>query len=1081
MPRVSPLCALLLLAASFAHAQQVDTALWTNLRFRFIGPDGNRATAVVGEPGNPLTAYVGAASGGVWKTEDGGAHWRPVFDSEPAQAIGALAIAPSAHHVLWAGTGETFFIRSMTALGDGVYRSTDAGRSWRHMGLDSTGRIARIVIHPQNPDIVLVCALGRAFGPSADRGVYRTVDGGKTWTRVLFVDPNTGCSDLAIDPGDPNTLFAGMWQFEVKTWHLQSGGPGSGLWVSRDGGATWKRLAGHGLPAASHAVGKIAVAVAPSDPDVVYALLEDTDPGLYRSTDRGASWQLMSRDHNMAERAPYYVRFAVSPDDEDRLYFVSVRFSVSLDGGRTLARSGFRGGGDNHDMWIDPENPDRYMIAHDGGASITLNRGRSYTPIVLPIAQMYHVATDTRVPYFVYGNRQDGGSYRMPSRSLSGGLTEGTWGHVGGCESGFAVPDTVDNVTVWSGCYDGGLEVYDVRTDHARNVRVWPEAGYGWRPADVKYRWNWSFPIALSPHDPHRVYVGSQFVHRTTDGGASWQVISPDLTRNDTTHQQSSGGVTTDNLMTFDGATLFAIAVSPVQPGVIWAGSNDGLVHVTRDGGTTWTDVTAGIPKLPAWGKVANIEPSHFDAGTAYLAMDLHELDDFGAYVYETTDYGKTWKWISKGFPHSLLSFVHMVAEDPVRRGMLFTGTENGLYVTLDDGAHWLPLQTNLPHAPISWLTVQPHFHDLVVATYGRGFWILDDISPLEQLDPAALAGRAYLFASPPAYRFRATQGVTGAANSAVGGDNARYGAALTYYLSPALADTGAAPDSAAHRTPIKLVILGRSGDTVRVLHAERKPGLNRVWWDLHASAPAVPKLRTPPPHANWVRVGADGTRPLVSWDLDLSLRGPLAPPGSYTVRLQVGDSTQTQALIVRRDPNTAARDSDLAAQSRLGQMIRAEQDSVARMINRLEWVRAQIEDLAAQLRGDSVLAGDSTAKHLAARADSLDRRAIDVEGELFDVHLTGAREDAFRNPMRLWGRLAALQSDVSESGADFAPTAPQVAVHDVLRQRLAATAGRFARFMGTELPAFVALLRETPLKDVIATGITSGAPGPER
>jgi photosystem II stability/assembly factor-like uncharacterized protein len=1088
MPRLPSLAALLLLAAPFAHAQQVDTTLWANLRFRFIGPDGNRASAVVGEPGNPLIAYVGAASGGVWKTEDGGVHWRAVFDSEPAQAIGALAIAPSAHNTLWAGTGETFFIRPTTTLGNGAYRSTDAGRSWQHMGLDSTGRIARIVIHPHNPDIVLVCALGRSYGPSADRGVFRTADGGKTWTRVLFVDPNTGCSDLAIDPGDPNTLFAGMWQFEIKTWQLHSGGPGSGLWVSRDGGVTWRRLAGHGLPAASHAVGKIAVAVAPSDPNTVYTLIEDADPSLYRSTDRGNTWQLMSRNHDMAERAPYYVRFTVSPDDEDRLYFVTVRFSVSLDGGRTLARSGFGAGGDNHDIWIDPQNPDRFMIAHDGGASITLNRGRSYARVVLPIAQMYHVATDTRVPYFVYGNRQDGGSYRMPSRSLSGGLTEGVWGGVGGCEAGFAIPDTVDNATVWSGCYDGGLEVYDVRTDHARNVRVWPEAAYGWRPADVKYRWNWNFPIAVSPHDHSRVYVGSQFVHRTTDGGASWQTISPDLTRNDTTHQQSSGGVTTDNLMTFDGATLFAIAESPVRAGVIWAGSNDGLVQVTQDGATTWANVTANIPTLPPWGKVTNIEPSHFDAGTAYLAMDLHELDDFGAYIYKTTDYGKTWKRISTTFPRAVLSFVHMVAEDPVRRGMLFAGTENGLYVTLDDGAHWLPLQTNLPHAPVSWVTVQPRFHDLVVATYGRGFWILDDIAPLEQVDAAALTRRAHLFAPSPAYRFRATQGVAAAPNSAVRGENPGSGAALTYYLSPAVADTGstAAPtaespapagrDTASHRTTIKLLVLAANGDTIRVLVPARKLGLNRVWWDLRSAPPAVPRLRTPPPDARWVRVGEDGTRPLVTWDLDLSMRGPFVPPGTYTVRLIVGDSAQSQSLVVLRDPNTTAADSSLLAQSRLGRMIRDEQDSVARMINRLEWVRAQLGTLSAQLRGDSALAGDSIARRLAARADSLDRRASAVEGGLFDVHLTGAREDAFRHPMQLWGRLAALQSDVSENSADFAPTAQQLAVNELFRQRLADAATRFADLMGKELPAFAAALRQTPLPDVIATGLSKGA-----
>jgi len=1078
---IAPLLALAP-AAPAAPAQQLDTTLWARLRYRFVGPEGNRTVAVVGEPGNPLVAYVGAASGGIWKTEDGGVHWQAAFDSEPVQAIGALAMASSAHNVLWAGTGETFFIRSTTALGNGVYRSTDGGRSWLHLGLEGTGRIARIVIHPADPDVVLVCALGRAYGPAQDRGVYRTTDGGKTWTRVLFVDANTGCSDLAMDPGDPNTIFAGMWQFEVKTWHLQSGGPGSGLWVSHDGGVTWKRLVGHGLPDAKHLVGKIAVAVAASDPNTVYALIEDQDPALYRSDDRGTTWRLVSRDHSMAERAPYYVRFAVAPDDAERLYFVSVRFSMSRDGGRTLARSGFQGGGDNHDIWIDPLNPDRFMIAHDGGASITLNRGKTFARVVLPIAQMYHVHADTRAPYYLYGNRQDGSSYRMPSRSLAGGISEGQWQHVGGCESGFGIPDTVDNTTVWSGCYDGGLEVYDVRTGHARNVRVWPEAGYGWRPADVKYRWNWTFPIAISPHDHKRVYVGSQYVHVTTDGGASWKTISPDLTRNDTTHQQSSGGVTTDNLMTFDGATLFALAESPLQAGVIWAGSNDGLVHVTRDGGATWTDVTENIPKLPPWGKISNIEPSHFDAGTAYLTVDLHELDDLDPYIFKTGDFGRSWKRISDALPRSPLAFVHVVAEDPVRRGMLFAGTENGVHVTLDDGAHWLPLQTNLPHAPVSWLTVQPHFHDLVVATYGRGVWILDDVSPLEQLQGPALTGGAIpggaaLFKPRPANRFRAQQGIASAPNSAVRADSVPEGAVLTYYLPAALADTTTQPpppDSARRSKPAKLVILGAAGDTVRVLEGERHPGLNRVWWDLRYSAPATPKLRTPPPGKPFVRVGADGTRPLVTWDLDLSLRGPLVPPSSYTVRLTVGDSTGTattpaQPITVLKDPNTTASDSDVAAQTRLALAIRAAQDSVARMINRLEWVRKQLQDLGGQLRGDSAVAGDAVAKRLATLTDSLDRRAVLVEAVLFDVQLTGAREDAFRGPMQLYGRLAALQSDVAENGADFAPTTQQLAVHALFQQRLAEASARFADFMQKQLPVFGAELRKTTLRDIIA------------
>ncbi len=519
---------------------------------------------------------------------------------------------------------------------------------------------------------------------------------------------------------------------------------------------------------------------------------------------------------------------------------------------------------------------------------------------------------------------------------------------------------------------------------------------------------------------------------------------------------------------------------------MIWAGSNDGLVHVTRDGGAHWTDVTGNIPKLPPWGKITNIEPSRFDAGTAYLAVDLHELDDLDPYVFKTTDFGHSWKRISDALPRSALSFVHVVREDPERRSMLYAGTENGLYVTLDDGVHWLPLQTNLPHAPVSWLTVQPHFHDLVVATYGRGVWILDDISPLEHLDAGTIARRAWLFAPRPAYRFRTTQGVASAPNSAVQPDSVPYGAALTYYVAPALADTpprppSSPPDSAHRPKPAKLVILDARGDTVRMLEGERRPGLNRVWWDLRYVAPAVPKLRTAPPGKPFVRVGADGTRPLVTWDLDLSLRGPLVPPGSYTVRLTVGDTTPaalTQSLTVLKDPNTAGSDADVQAQTELARAIRAEQDSVARMINRLEWVRKQLQDLAGQLRGDSGVVGDSSAKRLATLADSLDRGAVRVESVLFDVHLTGAREDAFRNPMQLYGRLAALESDVAENGADFPPTTQQRAVHDLFVQRIADASARFADLMEKALPAFAAELRKATLKGVIATGIdAAGAP----
>ena len=1046
-----------LTAATAAAGQQLDSTLYASLHYRFIGPPGNRVSAVTGEPGNPMVAYVGAASGGVWKTEDGGVRWRPVFDSMSAQAIGALAVAPSAHNEVWAGTGETFIIRSMTAIGDGIYKSTDGGDSWTRMGLEATGRIGRIVIHPTDGGTVYACALGHAFGPQQERGVYKTTDGGHTWSRVLFVDPNTGCADLAMDPHDPQTLIAGMWQVDIKPWNLNSGGPGSGIWITHDGGAHWERLAGHGLPAADHPVGKIAVAFAPSDPDRVYALIEDADPGFYRSNDGGHSWRLMSHNHTMAERAPYYVRFAVDPDDANRVYFVSVRFSMSRDGGATLADDPPRGGGDNHDIWIDPTDGDRFMVGHDGGASITLNHGQSFERVVLPIAQMYHAHPDAKIPYDVYGNRQDDGSYVMPSNSRGGfGISAGLWHSVGGCESGFGVPDTVTNTTVWSGCYDAGLEIYDATTGHARNVRVWPEAAYGWTPKDLKYRWNWTFPIEISPHDHNRVYVGSQFVHVTTNGGASWQVISPDLTRNDTTHQGNSGGVGVDNLMTFDGATLLIIAESPVTAGLIWTGSNDGLVQLTRDNGSTWTNVTANIPRLGPWGKVVAIRPSHFDAATAYVAVERHEMADFEPYLFKTTDYGAHWRRIDAGLPRGPLGFLHVVTEDPVRPGMLYVGTENSLWFSRDDGAHWQPLQLDLPHAPVSWIEVQPRFNDLVVATYGRGVYILDDVSSLRAMDPGTF-GAAHLFRPREAWRFRSVHSTDGDAGF-VNGENPRYGADINYYLR----------DSSA---TVRLRVVAPSGETVRTLEGSHRAGLNRVWWDLRYPSVQRSRLRTPPPGAPWVPLGDDGTRRIVPWDLDLSQRGPLALPGTYTVELSVGDSTWRDSLVVRKDPNTRGTADDVHAQWMLGMALRNELDTLVGAVNSMEWVRKQLSDLTAQLRSDSTRRADSTIRDILHGARELEDQIVAVEGQLFDIHMTGAREDAFRHGTRLYGRYSALLSDVAESGADYAPTSQQQEVHTVLQQRLQSAFREWDGLLQGAIARFKARLRTANLPDVLAGG----------
>jgi photosystem II stability/assembly factor-like uncharacterized protein len=1034
----------LLVAASSVSAQQVDPASYAGLRFRTIGPEGNRAIAVIGEPGDPLVVLVGAASGGVWKTEDGGVNWRPTFDDMDAQSIGSLAMAPTAPNEVWAGTGETFIIRPALAMGNGIYKSLDQGETWTHMGLDDVGRIGRIVVHPRDSDTVYACALGHAYDDQQERGIYRTTDGGVKWEHVLFVNPGTGCADLAIDPLRPDILFAGMWSLRVDPWKLASEGTGGGVYVSRDGGDTWNKIAGSGLPAADHAVGKVAVGIAYSDPDRVYALIEDDHPSFYRSDDGGRRWRLMSRNHDMAERASYYTRFGIDTRDPDRVYFTSVRFGMSQDGGATLVSDPPRGGGDTHDVWVDPTDPDRFMVADDGGATITLNRGKSFERVVLPIAQMYHVHTDNQIPYNVYGNRQDGYSYSAPSNSRSSGIVEGNWHSVGGCESGFSIPDTSGANEVWSGCYDGGLELYDPRTQQARNVRIWPEASYGWPPSDIRYRWHWTFPIVISTHDHNTVYVGSQYVHRTRNKGQTWDVVSPDLTLNDKSKQQSSGGKTTDNLMTFDGSLLYALAESPVREGVLWAGSNDGQIHVSRNGGDSWENVSDNIRDLPEYGQVSNIEPSKWDEGTAYVAVDFHQMGSFEPHIYKTTDFGAHWTRIDGGIERTVFSFVHVVREDPVRKGMLFAGTDNGVWFTLDDGAHWQRIRNNLPAAPVYWLTIQPRFHDLVVATYGRGIWILDDMTPLRGLGQDVTASDIHLFDIRPAYRFQEIHNVVSAPSN-VFGQNPAYGTDINLWLSK---------DAAG---PMKVELVDQSGGVVRTLNQPGTAGINRIQWDLRHEAPDAPRLRTPPPEMPWVEMGEDGNRRLRTWDLDLNggQRGPRVVPGTFTARVTVGDRVMEGSFQVLKDPYSTGSLADIEVQVAMSLQMRGELERIGTMIDRLEWIREQVEDAQA------FFGRDPSATEAAQAATDFRAQLLDVEGRLYDVNLSGAREDAFRNPMKLYGRMSALASDVGSNGSDFRPTDQQGEVHVILLERLEEAQRLMDALLADDLPVLNAKLAE--------------------
>ncbi|TLP77304.1 WD40/YVTN/BNR-like repeat-containing protein [Maribacter sp. ACAM166] len=1032
------------LAFCFTIAQ-TKNSVFENLNFRFIGPEGNRTIAIAGIPGDPMTTYIGAASGGLWKTTDAGITWKPIFDDQNVSSIGSLAITPTNPDIVWVGTGETFIIRPAHAMGDGIYKSIDGGKTWKNMGLEKTGRIGRVIVHPTNPDIVYAAALGHTYGKQQERGVYKTEDGGKTWKRIFFVDENTGAAELAIDPKNPDRLLVGMWSIKINTWGLNSGGPGGGVYRTIDGGEHWEPLNEKGLPGGKdNPVGKTAVAISQSQPNIVYALFEMDSPALYRSEDFGETWALQTHNHDIAERAPYYTRMAVSTTDPNELYFASVKFSISKDGGKTI-KSGYSAGGDNHDIWVDPTNADRIMVAHDGGASISMNHGETFQRIVLPIAQMYHVSVDDQIPYNVYGNRQDGYSYKGPSNSRQGYIPLGLWESVGGCESGFAQPDPFDNNIVWSGCYDGGLQRYNAKTGHVRDVRVWPEAGYGWEPGKLKYRWHWNFPLAFSPHTKHRVYVGSQYVHKSDDGGQSWQVISPDLTLNDKTHQQNSGGIAVDNLMTFDGSVLFSIEESELEPGLIWTGSNDGQVQLTKNGGTNWTNVTANIPDLPKWGTIANIEVSRYKKGSVYIAVDLHQMGSFDPYVYKTEDYGVTWKLISASVPKSVHSFAHVIKEDPKREGMLYLGVDNGLYISHDDGNSWMRFRNNLPPAPVYWLEIQERFDDLVVGTYGRGYYILDNVAPLREFDLDAKDKSAHLFSLRPAYRFIDQQSIKTDGPSLNSGTNPEYGADIHYYLK----------DSTDRKVEIQ--ILTDSDEIIRTLEGKQNEGIHRVMWDLRYEPTYTAKLQTTPPGRPWVQLNGEGWRPLVTWDLDLwrGQFGPRVVPKNYKVKLIVGEEEFVRELKVLKDPSSEGTIKEIEEQVAFSLELRDAMNLAVTMINDMETIRAELNEIIPKLKR-------STDRK---KSQELRKLAENIVSSLYDIQLTGAREDAFRSPMKLYGRLSALASDIGGYGADFKPTDQQREVYAIFNKRLKDVDARFKKFMDVEIKKLNTQLKKSELQ----------------
>jgi photosystem II stability/assembly factor-like uncharacterized protein len=1058
---VGGFCAVILSAVAFAQREAPPSAP-EGLRFRYMGPESaGRIASVVGVPGDTMTYYAGAASGGVWKTTDGAKTFEPVFDDQPVQAIGALALAPSDPKIVWAGTGEAWTIRDSDVTGDGVYKSTDAGATWTNMGLAETGRIGRIIVHPTNPEIVYVCALGRATGPQQERGVFKTADGGRTWQRSLFADPNTGCSGLSMDAHDPNTLFAGLWQVELTTWVMNSGGPGSAVYVTHDGGSTWKKL-DNGLPKSP--VGKIDVAVAPSDAKRVYALIQTANQGsLWRSDDGGEVWKVVSWDRTLIGRAGYYIRVDVNPANADEVLVANSSFHRSLDGGANFTINTGGGCGDCHDIWMDPKNPDHWVATGDGGMGITTDHGRSFNQISIPIGQMYHVAVDNQVPYWIYSNRQDDGTMRGPSDSPvpvpnvpsyrgatgvgsgraddvgrggrgrggrgRGGIGATPWQpNLGGCESGFTLPDPTNPDVVWASCYGNEVTRWDARTRRARSISPGMHT-LDSPPTDLKYRCHWTPPLAVDPFDHNTVYYGCQVIFATSNGGQTWKTISPDLSTQDKSKILFSGGIIGDNLGQFYGEVVFAIAPSEIQRGLIWAGTNDGQVWYTRDGGGRWTNVTKNISGLPPWGTIRKIEPSHFDPGTAYVVVDLHLVDNRDPFIYKTTDFGQTWKKVSDALPtmHPL-AYVLSVAENPNRRGMLFAGTGHGFYYSLNDGGSWTQIKDGLPAAPVTWIVIPKLWHDIVVSTYGRGLFILSDITMLEQSDKVPTDTDAYVYEPRPAFR------------------QPRAGRAEIIYTV-----------KAAPTDPIRADILDANGSVIRTIESAGRAGVNRLIWDLRHEGPRQVAFRTTPPDNPHIwdepRFKGRETRPVVHWGIEgAQVTGPIATPGKYGVRVRIGSQTFTRSLEVVKDPSIVASDADLQASTAMQIRIRDDMSATADMVNDLEVMRKQIED---DLKAN---AGKADAERALRE---LDQKLLAVELRL--VSRTELHSDdkwyvesykVYQNLIWLNGVVNSGAGDVA-GGADERPTDASVGVLDGLSKELNAAKAAYREVLDRDVAAY--------------------------
>ena len=1023
------------LTAIALNAQTYDQKLFGGMHWRNIGPfRGGRALAVTGIPGEPNTYFFGAVAGGVWKSTDGGVNWKPLFEHESTSSIGAIAIADSDHNVIYAGTGEAC-IRGNMSYGDGVFKSIDGGQSWKNIGLRDTQHIGAVIVDPRDPNVAFVAALGHAYGPNSERGVFRTRDGGKTWEKVLYKNDHTGAIDVVFDPNNANILFAALWQVMRTPYSMDSGGPGSGLYKSSDGGTTWKRLEGNGLP--DGIMGRIGVSVSGGDSNRVYALIEAEKGGLYRSDDAGEHWIRVNEDERYRQRAWYFTHIFADPRAIDTVYVLNTGLFRSTDGGKTFALLPAPHG-DHHGLWIDPMDPNRLINGNDGGVTISVDGGRTWTQQNnQPTAQFYHVIADNRFPYYLYGAQQDNSTIAIATRDTDEWvISDKDWYDVGGGESGYIAPDPRDGNIVYAGDGGGVVTRFDKRTEQAQSISPWPLDTSGRGAGELEHRFQWTEPILLSPHDPDVLYTAAEVIFKSTDHGMSWTTISPDLTRNDKSKQKPSGGPITLDITSVEYYdTVFAIAESPVQKDLIWAGTDDGLIQITRDGGKNWSNVTPSNKLLAEWSLISLIDASPQDASTAYAAVDRHKNDDVRPYIYKTSDFGKTWAKIANGIPDG--AYVHAVRQDPKNKNLLYAGTELGVYVSFDDGAHWQPLQLDLPTTPITDLIIKDD--DLAVATNGRSFWILDDINPLRQLTPQLASQDAVLYKPAATYRLQFPEQVN---KRRPVGENPPNGAIVSYYLKSESKDE------------ITLDVLDIAGKLVRHYSSrpknkfeqpqewpdqERPPellptaaGMNRFPWNLRYESP------TELPGAFYAGNGP---------------QGPYVLPGTYTLKLTVAGKSQTVPLEVKLDPRVKASQADLQKRFDLQMKVRDDIEELHTAVNQLRGVRSQMEVVKKRLEDEG-----EKGKPVISACNELEKKMAPVEQELIQVKMQSS-EGNLRYPNMLDEQYDSFRATLES--ADAAPTQAELAVFDQLHGRLEKQLVAWKQIAATDVPAVNDLVRK--------------------